>query len=40
MDIFSFPPFAAALDAAYFALMALAHALEPLVGTTAGAAAR
>lgn len=39
MDIFSFPPFAAALDAAYSALMTLTHALEPLVGTAAGAAA-
>ena len=39
MDIFTFPPIAATLDAAYGALMALAGLLEPVAGATAAATA-
>jgi len=39
LDIFTFPPIAATLDAAYGALMALAGILEPVAGADAAAAA-
>jgi YidC/Oxa1 family membrane protein insertase len=39
MDLFSFPPIAATLDAAYAALMGVAALLHPLVGTASAAAA-
>lgn len=39
MDIYSFPPIAAVLDAAYAALTSLAALLDPLVGATASALA-
>lgn len=39
MDLFSFPPIAATLDAAYSFLLWLAAILEPLAGTASAAAA-
>ncbi|MGO2748214.1 YidC/Oxa1 family membrane protein insertase [Microbacterium sp.] len=39
MDIYTFPPIAAILDAAYGALTTLSTALEPLAGSAAAAAA-
>jgi len=39
MDLFSFPPIAATLDAAYAALMGVAALLQPLVGVASAAAA-
>ena len=39
MDIFTFPPIAATLDAAYGALMGLAALLEPVAGAAAAATA-
>lgn len=39
MDLFSWPPVAAAIDAAYRLVTALSAAFEPLVGTAAGVAA-
>ena len=38
MDLYAFPPVAAALDAAYSLLMGLAALLEPLAGSAAAAA--
>jgi YidC/Oxa1 family membrane protein insertase len=39
MDLFSFPPIAATLDAAYAALMGVAALLQPLAGTASAAVA-